>query len=168
MKKLTEIREHEKLSKEEFAKKIDVSVDELERLEASEESLPPEIIKKISDTFGYRISALTQQNLDDVRPQLFTPITCPHCKSREIAFVSEYHVSIVDRIIEILLLIAFIPLAIISISKITTGEAAGTPALLLVIVIVLYIIVRSNLQITESKTHVQCICKDCGHLWLIN
>ena len=93
----------------------------------------------------------------------FTPIMCPHCKSKNLAFVTEYHKSIGGRIVALILLAFTVLLAFLGIKQdnlafIAVSAMFGFSVLLLVIFII----------IAESKTHIQCICKDCGFDWLKN
>lgn len=123
------------------------------------------------------------------------PITCPRCGSKEIAFVSEYHKAWALRIIKFILITIIIGL-LISIfpnllEKISTQaesygvidniqSGSGTPsniettnpinnkiAFLIISALGLFC-VETTIQRTESKTHIQCICKDCGNHWLHN
>ena len=89
-----------------------------------------------------------------------TPITCPRCHSRELAFVTEYHKAIGTRIV------FFFLLAITLFCFFSSLQEGG-----LVVAIVLGLVafvVYICVLLEESKTHVQGICKNCGHLWLLN
>ena len=123
------------------------------------------------------------------------PITCPRCGSKEIAFVSEYHKAWGLRIIKFILIAIIIGLLISMLpnllEKISTQaesygvidniqSGSGTPsniektnpinnkiAFLIISALGLFC-VETTIQRTESKTHIQCICKDCGNHWLHN
>ena len=87
----------------------------------------------------------------------FTPIMCPHCKSKNLAFITEYHKSVGGRICAIILLLLATILIIMD-----QGEsyAIGIVMAVFATFALLYVIV------VESKTNIQCICKDCGFVWL--
>lgn len=88
------------------------------------------------------------------------PIVCPHCKSKELAFVSEAHKAIVARIFE--LIVIFLSAIII----LYVAKDLDSAVVLLITFAMLILSLRIYIFYTESKTHVQCICKECGNLWL--
>lgn len=96
--------------------------------------------------------------------QLPTPITCPRCKSRELAFVTEYHKAIAGR----LSFFFFLAIALFALfSAINDKQMSGAIVVAVsfgLFAIATYICVL----VEESKTHVQGICKNCGNLWLLN
>lgn len=111
---------------------------------------------------------------------LHKPITCPQCGRREIAFVTEYHKCIGLRIARNACLILSISILYLLFSPAVlcvAGSAAGSstnyfrPGAIYVIPILLIlaaIITSIFIYIIERKTHIQAICRDCGHLWLVN
>ena len=88
-------------------------------------------------------------------------IKCPHCKSREIAFVTEYHKALGARILQMILWIVLIPLLFLSIE-----ESDGIPMLILTAITIA--LIQIYIISTEASTNVQCICKDCGKKWIHN
>lgn len=105
---------------------------------------------------------MEEKNVENENQPL-TPIVCPHCKSKNLAFITEHHKSIAGRIIALILLAFTVLLAFLGIKQdnlafIAVSAMFGFSVLLLVIFII----------VAESKTHIQCICKDCGFDWLKN
>ena len=90
-------------------------------------------------------------------------ITCPNCKSHEIAFVTEYHKVPAIRILEYIIIFIFIIMLIPEIPKILAGDS---DAVELIFFVILFVIIRIIRHSIESRTHVECICKDCGKVWL--
>ena len=141
-----------------------------------------------------------------------TPIFCPHCRSLNIEFVTEYHQAIGLRILKKLIIfgmfvvgfvfaINLLPSLFPDTDKSNTNQTENvfvleenipssefpqptayisqeadnpTPSkesLYLFILVVLLIgnfILDIIIYVTESKTHVQAICRDCGEIWLLN
>lgn len=107
---------------------------------------------------------------DSTAPKL-QPIKCPICGSVELAFVTEYHRAIGTKIVSLILfLIATAALISAVISMITKAQTEMDGATLSIIIIgyVMALFCKSIAYITESKTHVQGICRDCGNIWLLN
>ena len=126
----------------------------------------------------------------------YKPIICPHCKGSNLAFITEYHKSIGFRIVEIIALVILIitsisfitsQISIISTENTQTvtqelNEYLGaTPPVctksdndednglfLLVFFCLTWISAHAARLYIESKTNIQCICKDCGKTWLYN
>ena len=88
------------------------------------------------------------------------PILCPRCRSWNLAFITEYHKCIWARII----LLGLLTISAVSLVSFFTGkeDSLGIAFILLVPEAFLAILIF----ITESKTHVQCVCRDCGNVWL--
>ena len=98
--------------------------------------------------------------------QSIKPIICPQCKSTNITLLTEYHKSLILRIVNLLLIVAFVIVSINNISaendiigNIFNIKNYPTYLLALVIIIKIFII------IIESKTNIECVCKDCGKTW---
>lgn len=111
-----------------------------------------------------------QQELIPLKPKIQS-IKCPNCGSVELAFVTEYHRAIGTKIISsILFLIATGTLLSVLISLITKTktEADGVFIAIIFICYIMALFCRCIAYITESKTHVQAICRDCGNIWLLN
>ena len=100
-------------------------------------------------------------------------VVCPKCGSREVAFVTEYHKCIYLRIITLVLAVILIILLRFVCQKsifdfFTSGVVDGSGYFFLFSfgIVILGLIIA--IWIAESKTHVQGICRDCGHIWLLN
>lgn len=90
-----------------------------------------------------------------------SPISCPHCKSTNLAFITEYHKSIGGRILFVLSLAVTVIIALFALQDFSRDSIGAIITFALpTIFIGIYI------TIVESKTNIQCICKDCGHDWL--
>ena len=100
--------------------------------------------------------------LPDYQQQLPTPITCPRCHSRELAFVAEYHKCIKERILSLISLFFLIIFGFQFINE------RYEFVIYLLIAGLVFLVVQIKILFDESKTHVQGICKNCGHLWLLN
>lgn len=101
---------------------------------------------------------------DDTEERLkskFKPITCPCCGRHNLAYVSQYHKCIKERIISFILLFFLLLCCYTGFIKDDSISIIGV-----IILAVLYICCHIKILITESKTHVQCVCKDCGRVWL--
>ena len=111
----------------------------------------------------------TNPTLENPRPK-FKPITCPHCGSRELAFVTEYHQAVGCRIISGIAAIVFLFSVLPTLSNFfNPGTTAVNDSTGWIVVSALVFVTAKLAQyFTESQTHVQSICKDCGHLWLLN
>ena len=108
----------------------------------------------------------------------YKPIFCAQCKSKNIAIITEYHkehllrtINIIIKYILLLFVIVSIPDIISDIIAIRNSPADRTPDLqvpyrLFVAIAIIYVILKLAINARESKTHIQCICKDCGKTWL--
>ena len=106
------------------------------------------------------------------------PISCPYCKSREIAFVTEYHKAIIWRIIATVIKLIITLIIVTSIPDLFSDLLAyinspynRTPDYKfdyngILFLINGYVITKIIIHIIEARTHVECICKDCGQVWL--
>ena len=92
-------------------------------------------------------------------------LRCPHCKSDDLAFVTEYHQANALRFFE-MLCIAILIFTVISnlpdLSKINSMLSV------LLLTSISWLIFHAARCFVESKTHVQAICRVCGELWLLN
>lgn len=93
------------------------------------------------------------------------PIICPICGNYELSFVTDYHKSIWLKLVNNIILILLFITIIINFSKIISGEIDLTIIILLVSI---YTLLNIVIYLTESKTHVKAICRQCGHIWLID
>ena len=93
------------------------------------------------------------------------PITCPRCKSKEINFITEYHKSLACRIIEIIIIAIIIGLCIDKFENSMQSVISDTG---LILPTLLFFLVCTEIakHYIESKTNIQCICKDCGWVWI--
>ena len=90
-------------------------------------------------------------------------ITCPICGRRELAFVTEWHKSWGLRIFSGILLFLY------ALMVVNTFEEYGFKISMSFITgLIPYLLLRLAITCIESKTHVKAICKDCGHIWLLD
>ena len=102
--------------------------------------------------------------------KLPTPITCPVCGSRELAFVSEVEKSFIAKALCtpcLIIAVLFLGKIIIS-TAIPSIEVSESDIGLFLIAAVLYIGLNFFVYVTERKSHVCAICKDCGYIWTLN
>lgn len=92
------------------------------------------------------------------------PIICAHCRSNNLAFVTEYHREIGLQIFAFIvgILTAILALYVFS------SQRYDNSLVVLIFLALLFVALEIIILINESKTHVECICKDCGHTWLHN
>lgn len=113
------------------------------------------------------------------RPTPIAPIKCPHCKSQNLTFVSEYHKALILRIIRNVLIAIAAMLIILNTYFVIQDQLSDNkaykyidswsePSFVAVICILLMIGIGLTIfiNITESKTHVRAICRDCGNVWI--
>ena len=176
--RLKEFREKRQLTTRDVAEAVGTAPENIERWEAGEEEPSDVMVQKLADYFQCNVNSLLRVSYADapattpksespaptVAPVVsaettYKPIVCPRCGSKSLAFITESHKCLGARIFQLILLVIF---ALITM-----------PALKHVSVFVLWIallIIMVCLQISiwreESKTHAQCICKDCGKTWL--
>ena len=94
------------------------------------------------------------------------PIVCPQCGSKEIAIIGEVHKNIGARVIACIVLLVTLALAFVDLKNTLKG---GNSYLALVIVFAaLFFLILIFIWISESKSHAKAICRDCGHIWLID
>jgi DNA-binding XRE family transcriptional regulator len=183
--RFVEFRNKENLSTADFAKKIGVAEETLIRWENGTENPSDEELERISiilNCFPSYLSGETNVNFPRKRPattstpqspQIQTVSTrklcCPHCGKTDLAFVTEYHKSYGARIAKFIF--GFLAIifgleyfaALISSSSAIDDRLAG-----IIFFAVAFLTAQGVQEHIESRTHVQAICKDCGHLWLLN
>ena len=93
------------------------------------------------------------------------PIECPECKSKNIAIITEYHKSIISRIIKSICLILLTVIVFNNLSAFLSNNEK-LPLSFTVILILILLLTDIIQQYIEGKTHIQCVCKDCGSFWL--
>lgn len=99
---------------------------------------------------------------------------CPVCGKQELAYVPEYHKCVGTRIaIGLFKLLAwgcFILTIIRTLNGITIGEAMEIDTEFLPGIFIFLsaaLILKGFVFDEESRTHIQGICKNCGHIWFI-
>ena len=90
------------------------------------------------------------------------PIQCPECDSRNIALITEYHKSIFGRLLQ------WLSILITALLVFTNRNNKTAYITIAVIGIIIFLLIQAYVSYVESKTHVQCICKDCGWIWIHN
>lgn len=105
-----------------------------------------------------------EQPKSENAPHPYQPIVCPICGSVSLAFVTNAHKAIAAKIGALVSLFFFVYFSFIAITNSNQNEDFGKA----VIAFVVYAVFQIYIFITESTTHVQAICRDCGHIWLLN
>lgn len=93
------------------------------------------------------------------------PIKCSRCGSTNIAIISEYHKSIYYRVFKIILLAIIIFIFTNDIQNIIKNQGEFSTGILIILAM-LYLLAEIIQQYIESKTNIQCVCRDCGNSWL--
>ena len=163
---LKDLRLKKDLTTAELAQIIETTPEEVAAWESSEpKEISSEYLQKLADF--YECTPAFLQNLQQnaylqakKEAPKKKPIVCPHCKSKELAFVTEAHKAIVARVFELLCI--FFGFVVILGSWNDLEGATFTLLYLSISVLLL----RIYIFYAESKTHVQCICKECGNVWL--
>ena len=175
MNRIKEIREAKGISQEQLAQIMETDVAtvqawESEKIRPSQATLyvlavrlkcTQEQLLGLEDGIGEQLTLPPFSQFQASIPE--NPILCPHCKSRNIAFVTEYHKEIVLHIF------AFIAgiLAVIFGINVFYGRNDSSIGVFIFFAAV-FLFIEIAILTSESKTHVECICKDCGHTWLHN
>ena len=112
------------------------------------------------------------ENLPTYQPQI-QPITCPRCGSRELAFVTEYHKALFAKALSVVLILCIVFTFLFqdfeNIFYIIDNSKKNSPNILPYIIYIIFLaFIKIFEYITESRTHIQVICKDCGNQWLFN
>ena len=95
-------------------------------------------------------------------------LRCPHCGSTHIEFVTEYHKCIWLRLICNAFLIIISILFVSYLANAIIGRDADGELPLIIFIGILYLLIQAVVFYTESKTHVQGVCRACGHIWPLN
>ena len=95
------------------------------------------------------------------------PVTCPRCKGKEISFVTEYHKSLTCRTFEVIIIATIIGIFIDKFENSLQGVISDTG---FIIPILAFFLICTEIakHYIESKTNIQCVCKNCGWVWLHN
>lgn len=107
----------------------------------------------------------------------YRPIKCPRCKSKDLRYITEYHKCIwllpIKKTLEIILVVAFFITLLPTLTSLFAGTEIQLDILMqallgngvLVVTLILYLVIITFIFITESRTHVKCICPHCGMTW---
>ena len=94
-------------------------------------------------------------------------ITCPHCKSDRIEFVACYYKQIGARIArELFIFASIICFAVFLFSL--RNEPNASALIVGAILLFIALIVHLRILFFENGTHIKAICRDCGHIWLLD
>ncbi len=97
------------------------------------------------------------------------PICCPQCGSRNLAFVGEYHKYLGTRIASYIVLgvLAFLCYGHFW-DFLHGGTSHSTHTFFTACFAIAFIVLQIVILVNESKTHTKAICRDCGHIWLLD
>ena len=187
MNKIKDLRLYRNLTVEGLAYQIGVPAEKIAKWENGEERPTDREIILLSSFFHCTPEYLLgleesmNGNADYIEnPKPFArPIMCPHCGSRSLSFVTEYHKAIGYRVVAFLLLLWVIVALLMNIpnilyysliefSKSSLSSRIEDSILSIVIPIVFYFFIKFTIYVIESQTHVKSICRDCGHIWLLD
>ena len=104
-------------------------------------------------------------------PSQVKPITCPQCGSTELAFVTHHQKELLLRIACLVCTIISLFIFIANIlpnAFVPSSSLAPKDTVPFFIFAILAIVFWIGALIRESETHVQAVCKNCGHIWLLN
>lgn len=110
-----------------------------------------------------------QKRIDEALSQKVVLICCPVCGCRELAFVAEYRREIGLRIARDIALLGVLAMLIKDFVDIfqmkasSWGDGWFVAGIITLGLLALYLHIR--ILITESQSHVQAICRDCGFSW---
>lgn len=102
------------------------------------------------------------------------PIECPKCKSQNIAYLPDIHKCLGLRIFSyIVLTIGILIICGNAANKqVTTIDELFTLIInsieQFIVPIFFFIVIRIIIIFKENKTHVKCVCKDCGTIWIFD
>ena len=88
------------------------------------------------------------------------PISCPYCNKRNIAFITEYHKCVWAKSVQIFCALITILLLFGTRNNFDTMIGIG------ILGVSTYLGIQCYISYVESKTHIQCICKECGYVWI--
>lgn len=167
--KLKELREKKCLTIEELSQAVGIRMQDLQSWENGEGEPDSKELILLANFF----MCSPEQLLEKPLPVVHT-LRCPHCCGNNLAFITEYHKSVVGRLfatiflaVTIFLLIDSATFYLAQVIKLKSNaelENVGT----IFTCALLYVCTKTMYTATESKTHIQAICKDCGNHWLMN
>ena len=123
---------------------------------------------KLHNSTPARENHLKEQTMQETQNTQFKPITCPHCRGRGLAFVAEQHTALKHRISSMILSIALIFLLTLLIPQLTTNTLNNVLIATIVAITIILVGIKIAQYSIESKIHIQVVCRECGHLWLLN
>lgn len=190
--RLQEFRHKERLTPEEFAKKLGITVeqekmwesgasfpadDELERISQILNCFPSYLTGDVDVNFPRKKTGIVESPAPSTTKATVSNTTtkrkalrCPVCGGIDLAFVTEYHkasgAAMMAKICKGFSIVALVAAAWDLFQQNT--ENIDSYLLVAILFGIGNLIFDAIKRSTESKTHVQAICKDCGHLWLLN
>lgn len=180
--RFAQFRQEKTMSQDEFAAYLGVRVETLKEWENGTSVPSADLLQIICNTLNCSADYLlgksqiniphppvsTQQTSTNTTQKGLKPIICPHCGRTNLAFVTEYHKSYSARIVKFIfgfILILFGLDYLAALISLKGGDDSVGGMLFFAMV---FFIAQGVQDYIESRTHVQGICKDCGHLWLLN
>ena len=173
MNKIKDLRLYKNLTVEGLAYQIGVPAEKIVKWENGEERpTDPEYLLGLEESMNGNADYI-----ENAKP-FARPIMCPHCGSRSLAFVHDYHRAIFLRVIAYIFLFAIfiallthVPnilyLTLIDFSKSSSADVEES-IIAIVIPFIFYYLIKLAIYGIESRTHVKSICRDCGHIWLLD
>lgn len=163
------LRETSNITLENAANFLGVTTENVQRWENGEE--PPEIFAKEMLKLYTQSNHVSHSSTDlktSARSFGRKPITCSMCGSRDIAYVAEYHRSIFLRFFSLVFLAIAIWLSANAIITLLGNPEADVSMSLGCggICFIIFICFQIAIFFSEARTHVKCVCKDCGNVWL--
>lgn len=186
MLKIKDLRLYRNLTVEGLAYQIGVPAEKIAKWENGEERPTDREIILLSSFFHctpeYLLGLEESMNgnadyIENQKP-FARPIMCPHCGSRSLSFVHDYHRAIFLRVIAYIFLftifialLTHVPnilyLTLIDFSKSSSADVEES-IIAIVIPFIFYFLIKIAIYVIESRTHVKSICRDCGHIWLLD
>ncbi len=112
-----------------------------------------------SSTFGQSTNSSAHQ---------LTVVTCPKCGSKNFEFVSEYHRCVWQRAFLFVPAIVFLIFIVKYFADLILSEDSTMDLVVAIVCAVIFAILQISIWLTESKTHIQGVCRDCGNIWYMN
>lgn len=166
------LREDNNISMKKACSSLGISEEKLRRIENGEEEPSQLLADRIVDLYFFSGSP-TKQAQDDstpinIRHLRHNPITCSTCGSRDIAYVAETHRSIFLRFFSLI----FLGICVWLISKAIITLLGNPEADVSIsfgfggICFIVFLCFQISVFFSEARSHVKCVCKDCGDVWL--
>ena len=174
MNRIKALRERKNLSQAQLAEMLGVSTKTVQAWECGEKTPDEHTIAMLCCTLECTSEYLfgrTEYNppLYSTKPREDTayriqPITCPRCGRSSLSFVAEYHKDFHSRIWALIALTAGIILIFFTVKY----EFDPDYLIANIFCFVAYVLFHIKTIFTEARTHVKSICRDCGHIWLLD